>query len=727
MKTKRRFFGFILASILLLSLSVPAGAVPNENRNTVDGYATSVVVGADDNNYIMTGRNGTTLLVESISSAEYTELMDILYPNGVVDSQGQEIGGIENMEETREQFIAEHMRAYSIEGTTQAQISLTPFSVILESKSNGEYEALFYSVRIGQDSFAFPSEWGNQSFGFTYRSEENVYLAFTDMGIWEIDPSKKSAEKITADKYMEQTQAEISEEIQRIDPDAYLLWIDNVEISPTGEYVVYRTNRDADVLDETSVWKIDLNSNSEMQFVAPAEDNDIVGFISDDTVVVGALNDTRMVNIVDSESTAIDIPALPNACVKSAKNGKIVISSYSDGDSDTTAYVNNVNIETGKMSEIARVSGYLNGEPQFSPSGNKIAFGYGNDAMMGTDDVMIVDTVAHGQTLLSEMMSETRSISPIDSIITRCLWVNDDTVLVEVQKENDLPSLDTIPSTIASAYDIVFSNTPPTIVNFISPLSTTSTSGFVGVNSKWNQPRSTGTNPHNGVDLQASLNTSVYAPYAGWATGINVTGSYDVQLLVDANKNKVKDDGDYYIRFYHMNAREADGYKAQGQLIGKSGNQGGVPAHLHFGICSINGGLKWLRNEVNYRYLSSKNWTSGQDLDIYSQVQWNNNTASIIAYIRDDGAKKSLSEVRMYYRTTPSGAWTDGGTMTKSGDTYSYDFGSLFPSGTTVYWMARLTRSGVSQTAFCPAKYYQPTSNPNSTSYPYGYWTNTIG
>ena len=109
------------------------------------------------------------------------------------------------------------------------------------------------------------------------------------------------------------------------------------------------------------------------------------------------------------------------------------------------------------------------------------------------------------------------------------------------------------------------------------------------------------------------------------------------------------------------------------------------------------------------------------------KVQWNNNTASIIAYIRDDGAKKSLSEVRMYYRTTPSGAWIDGGTMTKSGDTYSYDFGSLFPSGTTVYWMARLTRSGVSQTAFCPAKYYQPTSNPNSTSYPYGYWTNMIG
>ena len=120
---------------------------------------------------------------------------------------------------------------------------------------------------------------------------------------------------------MGQTQTEISEELRETNPDSYLLWIDNVEISPTGEYVVYRTNRDADTLNETSIWRVDLNSNSEKQFLAPAEDNDIVGFIDDDAVVVGALNDTRMVNVVNSDVTAIDIPALPNACVKSFLHG----------------------------------------------------------------------------------------------------------------------------------------------------------------------------------------------------------------------------------------------------------------------------------------------------------------------------------------------------------------------------------------------------------------------
>jgi len=278
----------------------------------------------------------------------------------------------------------------------------------------------------------------------------------------------------------------------------------------------------------------------------------------------------------------------------------------------------------------------------------------------------------------------------------------------------------------AADYSVVFGNTPPSIVNFNSPLSSSSTSGFVAVNSKWNQPRPSGSNPHNGVDLQAAVNTNVYAPYDGWLTAISVTGDYDIDFLVDANNNNIQDDGDYHIRFYHMNSRETAGKKSKGALIGKSGNQGTSAAHLHFGICATSTGLKWLRNEVNYRHLSSTNWNSGKDLDAYAQVQWNGNIASITAYIRNDGIKEYFSEVRMYYRTTTSGAWTDGGNITRSGDIYNFDFTGKVPSGTKVYWMIRLIRSGITQAAFCPAKFYQPDNNPNASSYAYGYWTNTV-
>ncbi|AIQ57668.1 M23 family metallopeptidase [Paenibacillus borealis] len=277
----------------------------------------------------------------------------------------------------------------------------------------------------------------------------------------------------------------------------------------------------------------------------------------------------------------------------------------------------------------------------------------------------------------------------------------------------------------AADYSIVFGNTAPSTVNFNSPLSSSSTSGFVAVNSKWNQPRSSGTNPHNGVDLNAPLNTNVYAPYDGWSTGISVTGSYDIDFLVDANNNNLQDDGDYHIRFYHMNSREAAGKKSKGALIGKSGNQGTTAAHLHFGICSTSSGLVWLRNEVNYRHLSSTNWNSGKHLDAYAQVTWSSNTASFTSYIMNDGAKEYFSEVRMYYRTT-SGSWTDGGVIPRSGDTYNYNFTGKVSSGTSVQWMIRIMRSGVSQAAFGPAKFYQPDNNPNASSYTYGYWTNTV-
>lgn len=709
-----------LTSEILSEPTLPS-AIPSE----LDAEP-AIVMGSDGNNYVMTGPHNSILLVKSISDEEYSEMMDILYPNGILDGQGQEIGGISNMEDVRAQFIASHMSAFAVDGNSQSEVELIPFTLTLESQANGEFTALFYSAHIGQDAFVFPSEWGVQPFGFTHKSENGVFLAFTDMGIWKIDPQRLLSTKITTDLYLGRTQAEISEDLRALDPEAYLVWIDNVHISPNGKYVVYRTNRDIGKLDDTSIWRIDLDNYSEEQLVSPELNNDIVGFIYDDAVVIGSLENTRMVNIQSQNSTAIEIPELPNACVKAVKDGTIVFSSYENGSSRSTAYINEVDLNTGEMSEITSVSGYLDGEPDFSPSGKKLAIGCGEDALTGIDDVVIVNTNTGNQMMLSDTAQVTRRSREASNIITNCLWLGEETLLLNTQEENDIPEVETLPTPRTAAYDVVFANTPPSIVNFWSPLSNNSYSGFARVNSKWNQPRGVGTNPHNGVDLQASLGTNVYAPYAGWSTAISNTGPSDIQFLVDANKNGVQDDGDYYIRFYHMSAREPVGYKSQGALIGKSGNAGGYPAHLHFGLCSTSGNLKWYRNEVNYRHLSSSSWASGQDLDIYSQVRWNDNRPSIIAYVRDETGKTALSEVYMFYRTTPTGKWTEGGVMTKSGDTYTYDFNGKFPKGTTIYWMVRLTRSGVPQPAFCPAKFYQPDKNPNGPSAAYGYWTNKM-
>lgn len=544
-----------ILSILLLG-GTTVSAYQKTDSTAVDGNAVTAIVEGEDNNYVLKGAHDTTLLVDSISSNEYEAMMGILYPNGVVDKQGQDIPEIENASAVRVKFIAEHMKAYSMAEGVKTEVQLAPFTISITDQSNGTYSALFYRASIGKDQFVFPSEWGNQSFGFTQISDKNIYLAFTDMGIWRIDPDSETATKITADTYLGEKEAEVSEKVKERFPEGYLMWIDSVAISPNGEYVVYRTNRDSASLNETSLWKISLSSGTEEQFVAPAINNDIVGFITDNDAVVGALKDTRIIDVTDNKVVTIKTPELPNFCVKSVKAGKIVISSYEDGSSDTTTYIDNVNEVTGAMSEITKVSGYLDGEPQFAPSGNKLAIGYGTDAMVGVNDVMVVDVANNVQSLLTDSIPTAKGAHTINSTITRCLWINDDTLLVDTQQENTLPAVESAPPTalVTNPYDIVFGNTPPSIVNFNSPLSTTSTSGFVAVNSKWNQPRNVnGSNPHNGVDLQAALNTNVYAPYPGWATGITGAGPYDIQFLVDANKNGVQDDGDYYIRFYHLN------------------------------------------------------------------------------------------------------------------------------------------------------------------------------
>lgn len=223
------------------------------NNDIKADMAAITAITSDDASYVMTGESGTTLLVDSISSQDYRNLMNVLYPDGVIDEQGQDIPSIENAAERRAQFIAEHMRAYSVVDGETREVNLTPFEIAITDQTNGEHYELFYKADIGSDRFVFPSEWGNQSFGFTHLSNKNIYLAFTDMGIWRISPENLSAEKLTSDTYLGDTRAAVASEFADINPDAYLVWVDSVFISPDGNAVIYRTNRDSIVMDETSI------------------------------------------------------------------------------------------------------------------------------------------------------------------------------------------------------------------------------------------------------------------------------------------------------------------------------------------------------------------------------------------------------------------------------------------------------------------------------------------
>lgn len=276
---------------------------------------------------------------------------------------------------------------------------------------------------------------------------------------------------------------------------------------------------------------------------------------------------------------------------------------------------------------------------------------------------------------------------------------------------------------LAYTYNIVFQNAPPKILNWGCPLS--AATPWPGITSKWNQPRNVGTNPHRGVDIGIAYGTPVLAVWNGWLTYLwRDTTGIAVSLQIDANNNGVKDDPLYYCRYYHLSSWTGAGYYAKGAKIGTSG-YASAP-HLHFG--GTTSAPQWYRNEAQYRWTTQ--WNSGRDVDSFSRVLWNYpNNAVITAYFKDSGGDYLPVEVRIFHRKAGTSAWTDGGLMTYVGNyTYTYNFTGKYPAGTSINWLVRIKRGGLTVYSYCwaPAKYDQPDPNPNATAYPYAYYSNTI-
>lgn len=314
---------------------------------------------------VLKGSNGASLFVDIVTDDEYAELLKLLYPNGVIDEQGQEIGIIENAVEMRKNFINEHTKAYTVTKGETKKVELERFYIdlkeILEQQyfdvTGNESEYLFYKATVGQEVFVFPSEWSSLPFGFIEASEVNSYYVYTSWGIWKIDTNKLCLDKLTSDEFNGKTYMEIINEMQNdetVANESSLFWIDSVRISPNNNYMVYRSNRGSENPSETSIWKLDLKTRAEEKVLNEAIYNDIVGFISDDVLVVGSTQDTRLVNLNNLKSQEIKIPSVPNMSVQGVKNGKLFYTTYEDGSIETTTVLNELNLETGELTELQR-------------------------------------------------------------------------------------------------------------------------------------------------------------------------------------------------------------------------------------------------------------------------------------------------------------------------------------------------------------------------------------
>lgn len=287
-----------------------------------------------------------------------------------------------------------------------------------------------------------------------------------------------------------------------------------------------------------------------------------------------------------------------------------------------------------------------------------------------------------------------------------------------------------------SAYSLVFkgdvnhSGAYDATTRWYSPLATPNGSqSYLTVSSKLGEPRavaSNNTSPHTGVDLAAPDGTRVIAVQAGTATPQR--DSFNTLVLSNGKA------GVPYCHYEHMYSRFVKtGSCAKGDLLGYTSNTGSGQYHLHFGAydTSTLTGRRAYRTETFYRNAAA--WNYGRDLDVFSNSQWNvGNVAKItVVFTGANRANTEVpAEVRIYYRSGTQ-TWTNGGVMTRGSNfTYSYKLpSSKYPSGTTVQWMVRIKRNIRSVSypyTWAPAKYYRPSTNPNSNAYTYACFSNVM-
>lgn len=92
-------------------------------------------------------------------------------------------------------------------------------------------------------------------------------------------------------------------------------------------------------------------------------------------------------------------------------------------------------------------------------------------------------------------------------------------------------------------------------------------------------PDANGVKRHIGVDLRASVGTKLFAPGAGKVTSSYTSATSGLQVIEALIDSKLH-------RFLHLSRRDVVGGQTfvEGQVIGLTGNSGGVPAHLHWDV-----------------------------------------------------------------------------------------------------------------------------------------------
>ncbi len=262
------------------------------------------------------------------------------------------------------------------------------------------------------------------------------------------------------------------------------------------------------------------------------------------------------------------------------------------------------------------------------------------------------------------------------------------------------------------------------IVNAYSPARTSSGGDdFTAVNSKANQPRSTGTSPHSGTDIRMAEGRNVYAIYSGKVVSKQTSTSSqlgDIIINLDINNDGTPDG--YYIKYLHIvpnSSLSAGSVVSKSTIVGTIDSYKVYPPHLHFARTNSTGTVTYKLYNF-YRHTSTSTWNNGESLDYLAGDSRVGSNIYITGYTMDDGAWENLARVEVYYKVG-SGAWSSTPkTMNKwnSSGRWHFDFSTVASSGQAVYYYLAGIRADMSSSSdnwgLFPQYYKEPPKVPSA-------------
>ena len=357
---------------LLLSalLTACAPAVP-EASPTAEPESQKIASGPVE---VFPLEGGRALVMDLLSDGDLAQFSEQAAPGSVV-------GG-----EQARQFIScrANLRILTEDGAV-LPVEWDMFSVPMEDVRGEGQEAVFYRVAAGDGVLAIPQEDPGTNIG-------SRFYAWTDGGIWKIDPEQGTGSKVTSDFYQGMHYTALVEDADACHP---LFYIATPLVNPDGRYVVYSSNRSAPKDYGDCLWALDGESGQEVQLTA---DSGVYrspeGFVGPTEVLVSNISDDRraysIVDAVTGAETPVQLPELPNLSVQATSPAGYAALGYYDDSSRGTAIVR---IQGGQVETIRTLEGVY-GQVRFSPGGSQAGLSYDLDPQRPDSELLLLDLAA---------------------------------------------------------------------------------------------------------------------------------------------------------------------------------------------------------------------------------------------------------------------------------------------------------------------------------------------